>query len=152
MSQVYMAFYRGRAERFFSLARLSDLLTRQVTRGPYSHCELVERLPDGLFICYSSSVRDKGVRSKRMPLPIEKWDLLPINADPLALETFFRQHDDKGYDWLGAMGFVLLSQGKQERLFCSEFCAEFLHLRDSWRWSPNLLYALVSSRSGKLTI
>lgn len=89
MSQVYMAFYRGRAERFFSLARLSDWLTRQVTRGPYSHCELVERLPDGLFICYSSSVRDKGVRSKRMPLPIEKWDLLPINADPLALETFF---------------------------------------------------------------
>ena len=63
MSQVYAAFYRGRAERFFSLARLSDWLTRQVTRGPYSHCELVERQPDGLFICYSSSVRDKGVRS-----------------------------------------------------------------------------------------
>lgn len=81
MSQVYTAFYRGRAERFFSLARFSDWLTRQVTRGPYSYCELVERLPDGLFICYSSSVRDKGVRSKRMPLPIEKWDLLPINAD-----------------------------------------------------------------------
>jgi len=146
MSQVYAAFYRGRAERFFSLARLSDWLTRLITRGPYSHCELAVQQPDGQYICYSASVRDTGVRRKIMPLPPEKWDIIPVNASPLALEAFFHLHDDKGYDWPGALGFVLLNQGRADRLFCSEFCAEFLRLRDSWRWSPNLLYALVTSR------
>lgn len=143
MSQVYAAFYRGKAERFFSLARLSDWLTRQVTRGPYSHCELVERLPDGLFICYSSSVRDKGVRSKRMPLPIEKWDLLPINADPLTLETFFVSTTIKVTT--GWVPLVLCYSVRASRSACfaassaPNFCicviAGVIHLICCMRWS-----------------
>ncbi|EAA3680075.1 hypothetical protein DOA99_07630 [Salmonella enterica subsp. houtenae] len=147
MSTAYIAFYKGRADHH-SLARLADWVTRVVTRGIYSHCELALPLPTGEFRCYSSSVRDKGVRCKVMPLPAEKWDRLPLNVLPSGVEEFFQRHRSIRYDWLGALG----NRGRSDKFFCSEFCAEFLHLRDSWRWSPNLLYALISSRSGKLTI
>lgn len=151
MSQVYLAFYKGRADHH-GLARLADWVTRVVTRGIYSHCELAIPLPGDEFRCYSSSVRDKGVRCKVMPLPAEKWDLLPLSVPPSSVEAFFQQHRSMRYDWPGALGFVLFNRGRPDKFFCSEFCAEFLRLRDSWRWSPNLLHALISSRSGKLTI
>lgn len=144
MKQVYLAFYKGRSEHH-GLARLSDWLTRLVTRGDYSHCELAVEQDNGEFLCYSSSVRDKGVRCKQMPLPQDKWDLIPTRASPASVETFFRQNDAMKYDWLGAVGFVVFNRGRENKYFCSEFCADFLGLVDSWRYSPNMLHALASS-------
>ncbi|EJX0630318.1 hypothetical protein ODD08_000261 [Salmonella enterica] len=144
MNQVYLAFYKGRSEHH-GLARFSDWLTRLVTRGDYSHCELAVEQDNGEFLCYSSSVRDKGVRRKQMPLPRDKWDLIPVGVLPASVEQFFRQNDTMKYDWLGAVGFVIFNRGRENKYFCSEFCADFLGLADSWRYSPNLLHALASS-------
>ncbi|WP_127960149.1 hypothetical protein [Serratia microhaemolytica] len=145
MSQVYLAFYKGIAAPR-SVAWLADWVTRKVTRGIYSHCELVVELANGEYRCYSASIRDKGVRCKVMPLPAEKWDLVPISARAESVEEFFHYHRALHYDLLGAIGFVLLQRGRDDKFFCSEFCAEFLRLQESWRYHPNLLHALVSSQ------
>ena len=39
------------------------------TGSQYSHCELVVR-----GTCYSSTIRDGGVRAKVMALPSDRWD------------------------------------------------------------------------------
>ncbi|WP_318367370.1 hypothetical protein [Enterobacter sp.] len=143
-SNVWLACYKGQAEHR-GIARLADWLTRKVTRGIYSHCELAVARDGNNYLCYSASFRDRGVRGKLMPLPEDKWDKLPLNATLQEVEAFFRKHDGKRYDWKGALGIVLSNKEQRDRLFCSEFCAEFLQLNESWRYSPNHLYALVSS-------
>ncbi|EFC55319.1 hypothetical protein ENTCAN_08034 [Enterobacter cancerogenus ATCC 35316] len=81
-----------------------------------------------------------------MQLPESKWDRIPLNTNAQEVEAFFRKHCGKAYDWKGALGIVIGNKEQRDRLFCSEFCAEFLQLHESWRYSPNHLYALVSSR------
>lgn len=141
---VYLAFYKGTTEHK-GIARLSDWLTRLITRGPYSHCELAVTLPSGEYTCYSSSVRDDGVRCKVMPLPGDTWDLVPLSIEPALIEEYFQQRKGTPYDWFGAIGFVTLSHGREGKYFCSEFCAECLGLLDAWRYSPNMLYAIATS-------
>lgn len=84
---IYLALYRGRRDgtgwRVWC-ARATDWLTRQITRGQYSHCEIAIRLPENdaagspLYECRSASIRDGGVRVKTMPLPPDKWDVIPL--------------------------------------------------------------------------
>lgn len=80
-----------------------------------------------------------------MPLPPDKWDLIEISASLQEVTSFYRQHAGKKYDIPGVIGFLLFCRANREKWFCSEFCAEFLQLRDAWRYSPGQLYALVSS-------
>jgi len=141
---VWLACYKGRAEHR-GIARIADWMTRKVTRGIYSHCELAVARGENEYLCYSSSLRDRGVRGKLMPLPEDKWDKLPLHVSLQEVEAFFRQHCGKRYDWRGALGLLCCNTQRQDRLFCSEFCAEFLQLKESWRYSPSHLYALVSS-------
>ncbi|RCL01495.1 MAG: hypothetical protein JSC085_000379 [Candidatus Tokpelaia sp. JSC085] len=140
-----MAFYHGHTKKFFHLARLGDWLIRTVTSGFYSHCEIAVVQKHGLFDCYSSSKRDGGVRHKIMLLPADKWHLIPLTATPGQVLAFYRKHQGKKYDWWGVIGFILYHKSDDRQLFCSEFCAEFLGLSESWRYSPNLLHALLSS-------
>ncbi|ENO8484927.1 TPA: hypothetical protein ACU3B6_003850 [Salmonella enterica] len=147
VNRVFIAFYRGRSDHK-GLARLADWVTRLVTRSPYSHCEIAVSTPINggtCFTCCSSSFRDGGVRVKSMPLPPDKWDLIEISASLREVTSFYRQHAGKKYDIPGVIGFLLFCRANREKWFCSEFCAEFLQLRDAWRYSPGQLYALVSS-------
>lgn len=144
---MYLALYRGRktVRRPYDLiARAADWLTRTVTRGQYSHCELVTHLGGGQYGCYSASVRDGGVRHKTMPLPADKWDLIAIDHPGLeaALQTHYAATRGQAYDWPGALGFVLHTAHRPERWFCSEWCGTALGLPESWRFSPNDLAAI----------
>jgi len=142
---VYAAFYRGRAKKRFSLARLGDWLTRRVTRGPYSHCEIAVAIGDGLYRCYSSSFRDGGVRIKTMPLPGNKWDLISLDIACAQVMTFHDRHIGKPYDWRGVLGFVFYNRDSRNKWFCSEYCAAALGFSEAWRISPSLLHALLES-------
>ena len=55
-------------------ARFTDGLTRILTRGKYSHCEIAVRLPETAgeqeYECYSASLRDGGVRHETMPAAV----------------------------------------------------------------------------------
>lgn len=91
---VWLACYKGRTEHRV-IARLADWLTRKITRGSYSHCELAVAHGEKSYLCYSASLRDRGVRGKIMPLPPDKWDMLPLQVSLQDVEAFFRKHDGK---------------------------------------------------------
>lgn len=150
---VFIAFYRGDSSRP-GLVRFKDRAVRMVTRSIYSHCEIAigpvdydDDVHNGIveFVCYSASFRDGGVRAKRMLLPRDKWDLIEVSASTRDVTNFYKKHQGKKYDIAGVVGFLLFCRGNDEKWFCSEFCAEFLELRDAWRYSPGQLFALVSS-------
>ncbi|WP_231109800.1 hypothetical protein, partial [Eikenella corrodens] len=112
---IYLALYKGRRDgsgwRVWC-ARATDWLTRVLTRGQYSHCEIAMRLPENdetgaaLYDCYSASIRDGGVRWKRMPLPADKWDLIPLDDAVLHAHTvgLYLRTAGQGYDLPGAFG------------------------------------------------
>ena len=153
--QIYLALYKGRRDGSgwcVWLARFSDWLTRTLTRGQYSHCEIAvrEHPQASVYTCYSASIRDGGVRCKVMPLPAAKWDLIPLPSTPEAHERLQRawaETQGQGYDLRGALGIAFGLRHNRRRWFCSEWCAAALGLPDGWRWSPNDLAAIVSAKS-----
>ncbi len=146
MCNYKIAFYKGKkpgSGLMTSVFRFLDSATRVLTKGPYSHCELVEVLPTGEYKCFSSSYRDGGVRSKILSLNQESWDF--VSADFVRLETLQEVENSTeglGYDLLGAMGLVFLTPQSQKRWFCSELVAEVIGLPESWRYTPNTLYSV----------
>ena len=151
---VYLALYKGRRDGAWyqpkvAAARLSDWIIRTLTRSPYSHCELAVLIPppDGdpddhaVFDCYSSSIRDGGVRLKTMPLPADKWDLIPVNQQDAYIDVlnYFAQTRGKPYDFIGACGVVLGIKGSLKKWFCSEWCAAALGVQYPDRYSPQAL-------------
>lgn len=126
---VQLALYKARGTLF-------NALIRWWTGSQYSHCELVVR-----GTCYSSSVRDGGVRAKGMALPSDKWDVIELHwADDTAVTDWFIAHERDRYGWLDLLTGQLLGMQRDHRgVFCSESCAKALGLRNSTRMSPQAL-------------
>ena len=147
MYDYKIAFYRGRKSVkgiMPIIFRALDSLTRTVTKGPYSHCEVVKVLPTGETECFSSSYRDGGVRSKILSLDSDSWDLVDapyLTAE--AVEEVKRKTVGLKYDLVGAVGVVILSPNRPHKWFCSELPAEVIGLKEPWRFSPNTLYSVV---------
>ena len=154
---IYLALYKGRRDgsgwRVWC-ARTTDWLTRVLTRGQYSHCEIAMRLPENdetgaaMYDCYSASIRDGGVRWKRMPLPLAKWDLIALpDSVGERLHGLWKETQGQGYDLPGAFGVVFGLPENRRRWFCSEWVGAALGLSESWRFSPNDL--AVIARMGR---
>ena len=156
MSQrpIYLALYKGRRDgsgwRVWC-ARVTDWLTRVLTRGQYSHCEIAMKLPENdetgaaLYDCYSASIRDGGVRWKRMPLPSAKWDLIALpDSVGERLHGLWHETQGQGYDLPGAFGVVFGLRENRRRWFCSEWVGKALGLAESWRFSPNDLAVIAN--------
>ena len=155
-AKIYLALYKGRRDGSGAqvwAARFTDWLTRKLTRGQYSHCEIVEFVGDNEYRCHSSSIRDGGVRCKYMPLPAAKWDLiaLPDHAGSLKanLAAVFAQTQGQRYDLPGALGVVFKTRQRSGRWFCSEWCGQMLGLSEPWRFSPNDLAVIARSLKNK---
>ena len=146
MNKVYIALYKGARDGhtlWTYWAIFCDYATRKMTKGLYSHCELVINKGNQIFDCYSSSVRDKGVRMKSMKLPKSKWDLIAVNISEQKVIDYFSANKDKKYDFLGAGGIVLGVPEDRNKLFCSEFVFNCITGSDKgWRFSPNDLYPI----------
>ena len=143
---VYLALYKGRRDGAWyqpkvAAARLSDWIIRTLTRSPYSHCEIAVDKGNGQYNCYSASIRDGGVRLKTMPLPADKWDLIPVNQQDAYIDVlnYFAQTRGKPYDFIGACGVVLGINGSLKKWFCSEWCAAALGVQYPDRYSPQAL-------------
>lgn len=141
MTIVYLALYKGKKSgkgvKAWA-ARLCDWAIRTITRGQYSHCEIAIDL-GGQFECYSASLRDGGVRVKTMPLPSDKWDLLPV-PDEVAARTAKLYSQTKGadYDLAGIVGIALKTRHSRRRWFCSEWCAAALDLYRPETYTPQM--------------
>ena len=95
----------------------------------------------------ADSARDGGVRIKTMPLPANKWDLIPLpQSVAISAGRLFHRTHGAGYDWLGAIGVVLKSPHSKSRWFCSEWCAYVIGYTNPCRYSPQALYAAVSTK------
>ena len=155
-AKIYLALYKGRRDgtgaRVWA-ARFSDWLTRKLTRGQYSHCEIVEFVGDNEYRCHSSSIRDGGVRCKTMPLPTAKWDLIELPDVAGSLKTnlaaVFARTQGQRYDLPGALGVVFKTRQRSGRWFCSEWCGQVLGLSEPWRFSPNDLAVIARSLKNK---
>ena len=148
---IYLALYhghRGGTGLKVWAARFTDGLTRILTRGRYSHCEIAIRLAgqnsEPQYECYSASLRDGGVRMKTMSLPADKWDLIPLDDAVLHAHTvgLYLRTAGQGYDLPGAFGVVFGLRENRKRWFCSEWVGKALGLAESWRFSPNDLAAI----------
>lgn len=153
MSKVYLALYKGRksgrAPKALAM-RFADWVIRKATRGIYSHCEIAVGLGDGVFECYSSSLRDGGVRCKTMRLPSDKWDLIELPATDVLtakLQMIWLMTQGKSYDVLGSLGVVLCFGNRPDKWFCSEWCGHVLGFSEPWRLSPNDLAKFVKKAS-----
>ena len=154
--KIYLALYKGRRDGSGAqvwAARFSDWLTRKLTRGIYSHCEIAVDTGGGQFECYSSSIRDGGVRCKTMPLPAAKWDLIELPDSSGSLKTnlaaVFARTQGQRYDLPGALGVVFKTRQRSGRWFCSEWCGQVLGLSEPWRFSPNDLAVIARSLKNK---
>ena len=155
---VYLALYKGRRDGAWyrpgvAAARLSDWIIRTLTGSPYSHCELAVLIPPrngnpddpAVFDCYSSSIRDGGVRLKTMPLPPEKWDLIPVDASPEQVYEALAATFGAKYDWAGATGVIARWRHDKRKYFCSEWCAMALGLANPERFCPGSLAAYLQT-------
>lgn len=131
---VRLAFYKG-------AGTVGNALVRTWTRSRYSHCELVI---DGM--CYSSSVRDGGVRAKRIDLDSGHWDIVDLPwADKAAALEYWALTKSQPYDWWGLIGSQVLNRRSDwgGAAFCSEWCAAALGIPSPEIYSPGTLAGLV---------
>lgn len=130
---MQIALYKGSGTLF-------DKIIRIVTRSKYSHCELVM---DG--ICYSSSIRDGGVRMKAILLEEDKWDVLDIDGNRAKAVTWYLSNVNKKYDWLGAITSVLpITLNFKNKFFCSEALAYMLGLPTPQKQTPESIFKIYS--------
>lgn len=153
MAIVYLAMYKGDAANRFE--RFQDKLIRHITRGRYSHCEIViEKTQltgadhydsETTYTAYSASPRDGGVRCKRINVNSGKWDLIPLSSvTESQVRSYFAETQGKKYDWLGVLGLVLGLKQNRKKFFCSEWCFNVIFYSDEgWRFSPNDLAVMV---------
>lgn len=146
-TRVKLALYRGPGHTL--LERATHTLTtlvvsaRKLRLEHHSHAELV--IDD---VSYSSSLRDRGVRSKLIEFG-DSWDIYPVEMTDTeidaALDVFYAV-ELAGYDTEGALAWAvpsLLEDAK--RLFCFELVAKMLGMPNASRQSALDLLAYVKN-------
>lgn len=135
-----IAFYKG--TRPFPQSLFTQAV-RWWTGGAYSHCEIV--FSDG--ISASSSFIDGGVRFKSIDYD-DHWDFLELHQNEIDVRKWFRAHEREKYDVLNLFGFIWRRKdGSRKKWTCSEACASALGLEEPWRYDPNSLYCILSSKN-----
>lgn len=129
----------------FYIAEYGDIYDKAVsiiTRGPYSHCELV--FSDNTW--FSSSPRDGGVRFKKIDDKYGHWEYIelpPINEE--VARNLAGKLCGAKYDWGGALRTILpIHPSSPTKWFCTEVCAYIVN-RSGFSGvpllvSPNALY------------
>lgn len=109
------------------LVRAGWAMTRKVQKGPFgiiTHTENIhEEHGDGSVTIASSSIRDGGVRAKRVTLNPANWWIADVpqwnvNGSSTLLDCTLGQK----YDIRGAIATVFLGSEDNTRWFCNEWC------------------------------
>ena len=133
-----IAFYKGEQTGFVGAY---GKFQKRFDSGEFTHCEII--FSDGMAA--SSSLRDKGVRFKKIDFHPDRWVFIDVSwADEEVARQYFTKWEGTPYDSVGnitfAFGFI---RGSKDKLFCSEA----LGLKEGWRYSPNGLYQILSLMS-----
>ncbi len=151
MSGVTIAFYKGRANKFWY--RIQDAAVRLATNSIYSHVELIEGRAhlDQSYLCLTASGRDGGVRAKNIYLRPDSWDLKFVPCDATYATRFITDRIGLKYDYKAILLTQLINLGVEDptKWFCSEIIAAALRLDQSdpthkFHWySPKRLAAAI---------
>ena len=108
-------------------ARLGHWLIRTGQKSPYGDCTHTEAIhalhDDGTVTIASSSIADKGVRTKRTRLNAAHWIVTDVEAwDALRSVDFFARAVARRtqYDTWGAAATLLPGKQRADRMFCTE--------------------------------
>ncbi len=108
-----------------------DKLISVATFSKYSHCELM--FSDG--VCGTSSIRDGGVRLKKINIIPDHWDIYDVETSSPegAIRYWFKTYIDGKYDTIGAICSVFRFNPDfdNDKWFCSELCGVFTCLDNS---------------------
>ena len=96
-------------------------------------------------ICYSSSNRDGGIRSKQIDTSnAQKWLSFDLKKDIEANRCllYFESVRGQKYDWLNIFCTQLIKLNIQSdnKQICSEFVANCLGLENAYKYSPESLF------------
>lgn len=121
-----IAHYTGRHAADGLSARLGWAVTRAVQRGDYKRVTHVEAIlaehDDGTVTIASSSLRDGGVRAKRVRLTPGLWLIADVPQWPVDNAwQWLAQTDGRPYDVLGALATVFPTRHDRRRYFCTEW-------------------------------
>ncbi|AWX14283.1 enoyl-CoA hydratase [Mergibacter septicus] len=152
---IYLALYKGHKtldlkKPLTFLSRFCDYVIRVLTRSKYSHCEIAIKRTNVIshsyietyYNCYSSSLRDGGVRTKRIEQSTlensEKWDLIYLsNLRDYQVINYFNQTKGRKYDVLGVLGLIFGIKDARNKFFCSEWCYNVItNTQNGWRFNP----------------
>ena len=131
-----LALYKGPPSDLLHI--IGHNATKLWTWSKYSHAELVI---DG--VCWSSSARDGGVRSKVIDLDSGKWDVVKL-TDNLLIKSnallWFKQHEGDEYDYRNILRFVIPIVGHDKRKWvCYEACAAALGIGNAHKLDADKL-------------
>lgn len=151
-----IALYIGNHEKDTWTGRLGWWLIRYTQTGKYqrvTHAEAIhEEYPDGTVLIASASLRDGGVRSKRVKLDPKNWLIVTVRRwEVEKSKALYELARDCPYDWRGALATKLPSLGQNElAYFCNEFVgAPFLE--DSETFAPQQFAAICMSLGEDIT-
>ena len=141
-----VVFYKGKQPFYQVKHAVSDFLIRKFTKGKYSHCEIAVQIKNSdSYLCFSSSFRDGGVRSKIIKLKPGHWDIVEVDVDEDKLYKFFDSTIGMKYDLLGCLGIVSDKiKHKKNKYFCSEWCSKLLGYENPEKVTPNGLYDILN--------
>lgn len=147
--QAQIALYKGPPASSDWTHLLSHYGVRLWTWSRYSHAELV--LGD---MCYSASVRDGGVRGKKIDLTSGRWEVFPVeltHAEYVSSLWWFGLHDGARYDWPGIVRWLLpLVRQHKDRWTCFEAVGAALGLAAPHKLTGADLAAWARGRSQQL--
>lgn len=149
-ARLRLAFYKGPPSWADWVHVISHALTclvlsiRRCKWVKYSHTEIVI---DG--ICYSSSLRDGGTRSKVIDLNSGRWDVFDVPQRYVAQECLTRAVAmlGKKYDRRGAGAFAIPCVGQNpNKLYCFEFVGMALGVHDADLCDPIDLLEIINEQ------
>lgn len=131
------------------LVRAGWGVTRVVQKGPFGHVTHVEAIhaehADGSVTIASASVRDEGVRAKRVMLNPAHWLVLDVPQwDVQRSIELLEATQGLPYDWRGAIATAFLGSQDNTRWFCNEWVA-YPFLRSPATFGPHHFAAICLS-------
>jgi len=145
-----VALYVGDHSNDDWLVQMTCRVIRLVQKGPFRMVTHVEAIhaehADGSVTIASSSLRDKGVRTKRVVLTPGNWQIIDVPLwDTQRSIDWFKLHDGMPYDWRGALATQLPGSGRANEWFCNEAVGASVGLQTPDRLGPHQFAAIASS-------
>ena len=130
-------------------------ITRKVQKGPYAkvtHCEAIHaEHADGSVTIASASLRDGGVRVKRVRLNPAHWQIVNVPFWDVARSMdFLAETNRMPYDLRGAIATAFLGSEDRTRWFCNEWVGKPF-LRASANFGPHQFAAVALSLGRDVT-